>query len=71
MKLAVIFGFPLTFLGLFFYFPPIVKRLVFLYGDAGRLGGLVLFASGWALLLAYLAFNLGMQHQMKSRIERD
>jgi hypothetical protein len=69
MKLAVFLGFPLSFLGLVLYFPPLVRWLTLMYGEVGRLGGVVTFAVGWSLLLAYLAFNLGMENYRRSQSE--
>lgn len=55
------FGYPLSAIGLVLSFPPLVQRLTSTLGEAGRLGGTVIFAIGWALLLAYLVFRLGME----------
>lgn len=65
MKFAVILGLPLSIVGLILYFPPVQKVLMQFFGEAGRLTGAVIFASGWALLLGYLVFNLGMRSQKK------
>ena len=63
MKFARKIGFPLSIIGLILYSPPLVKWLTIRCGDIGRLGGLILFAIGWALLLGDLAFNLGIQSE--------
>jgi hypothetical protein len=60
MKFALRIGYPLSFAGLVLYFPPLVQWLRPRYGQIGELGGLILFAIGWALLLAHLAFRLGI-----------
>ncbi len=65
MKFAVILGLPLSIIGLILYFPPIQDLLNLYFGEPGRVTGAVVFATGWALLLGYLAFNLGAQSQKK------
>ena len=65
MKFARKIGYPLSFAGLVLYFPPLVKWLRPRYGEIGGLGGLILFAIGWALLLAHLAYRLGIEFHRK------
>jgi hypothetical protein len=61
MKFAKILGLPLSVLGLLLYFPPLQQILVRLMGDGARVGAAIIFASGWALLLGYILFHLGMK----------
>ena len=65
MKFAKVLGLPRPIVGLILYVPPLHDALVQSFGEAGRLTGAVLFASGWALLPGYLAFNFGMLTQKK------
>ncbi len=60
MKLAKFIGLPLSVIGLILYFPPLQKILVHIFGNAGHVGAAIIFASGWALLLGYILFHLGM-----------
>lgn len=63
MKFAMIFGFIMTCIGLVLSFPPVVKELTVDLGQVGNLGGLIVFALGWASLAGYLAFNLGFDKE--------
>lgn len=63
MKFAKILGLPLSVIGLILYFPPLQKVLALIFGDAARVGAAIIFASGWALLLGYILFHLGMKTQ--------
>lgn len=65
MKFAKILGLPLSVIGLILYCPPLQDFLDHLFGESGRIAGAVVFATGWALLLGYLAYNLGFQSQKK------
>jgi len=65
MKFAKIIGLPLSIVGLILYFPPLQRILTRSFGEAGPLTAAVIFASGWALLLGYLVFNLGMKSQKR------
>jgi len=51
--------------GSILYFPPLQRVLTRLFGEAGPLSAAVIFASGWALLLGYPAFDLGMKSRTK------
>ncbi len=64
MKFAWIIGLPLSIIGLILYSPPVLEWLTPIWGESGRLGTLITFAVGWALLFGYLVFNLGMQSQI-------
>lgn len=68
MKFSMILGLPLSILGLILSFPPLQTLLGSRFGEIGGAGGTVMFASGWALLAAYLAFNLGMESQRKKNL---
>jgi hypothetical protein len=63
MKFATIVGVPLTVAGLVLSFPPLQEVLTKAFGETGYLSGSVVFASGWALIAGFLAFNLGKQSQ--------
>lgn len=63
MSFARLAGYPLSLPGIILYSPPVERSLYMLYGEAGRLSGLIVFSAGWGLLLAYLVFNLGMDAQ--------
>lgn len=63
MDFARLLGYPLSILGIVLYSPPLEKWLSTIYGKAGSLSGLVVFAVGWALLFSYLVYNLGMNVQ--------
>jgi len=65
MKFARKIGYPLSFAGLVLYFPPLVKWMRPRLGEIGVLGGLVVFAIGWALLLAHFAYRLGIDLHRK------
>jgi hypothetical protein len=65
MKFAKMIGLPLTVIGLILYFPPIQQALAYSFGESAELTGPIIFASGWALLLGYIAFNLGKESQQK------
>jgi hypothetical protein len=59
MKWVRIIGFPLSALGLVLYSPPLVRLFTTMWGDSGRVGGLIVFAVGWAMLLGDLVFHMG------------
>lgn len=69
MKFAKILGIPLSIIGLILYSPPLQKILVHIFGDAARIGAAIVFASGWALLLGYILFHLGMKTQKEESPE--
>ncbi|MGA7876755.1 MAG: hypothetical protein WCA08_13925 [Desulfoferrobacter sp.] len=63
MKLLRRIGFLLTLVGLVLYSPPVSKVLIAAWGKIGEIQGVIIFAIGWALLLADLVFHLGKQSQ--------
>ncbi len=66
MQFAKKIGLPLSIAGLVLYFPPLQTVLTQFFGEAGPLTVKIIFASGWALLLGYVAFNLGIESQGKT-----
>ncbi|MDA8305350.1 MAG: hypothetical protein M0Z81_00735 [Deltaproteobacteria bacterium] len=69
MKFAKILGLPLSVIGLILYSPPLQKILSHIFGKDARIGAAIIFASGWALLLGYILFHLGMKTQEKESQE--
>lgn len=67
MKFAKILGLPLSVLGLILYLQPMRGVVARFLGGAGLYVGAVIFATGWALLLGYLMFNLGMETRQKEQ----
>lgn len=65
IRFAKIIGLALTIAGVILYVPPLYDLLMQSFGEAGRLTAPITYASGWALLLGCLAFNLGMHNGKK------
>ncbi|MGC9197256.1 MAG: hypothetical protein ACP5IL_17680 [Syntrophobacteraceae bacterium] len=63
MKFAIILGLPLSVIGLILYCTPLQQVLSHLLGGAAQTGAAIIFASGWALLLSYILYHLGMKTQ--------
>ncbi len=66
MNFVKIIGLIFSVAGLVLYFPPVRQLLENLFGYAADLTGAIVFASGWALVLAYIVFNLGVQSQKRA-----
>ena len=67
MKKLMKIGFVLSVFGFVSYF--LFPHLLDEYAEMSRSGGLIVFASGWALLLGSLVFNFGME--ARKNPERD
>lgn len=67
MKLARQISIFLTFLGIVLYSPPVSHWFLAAWGRIGELQGVVIFAVGWAFLLADMVFHLGKESENKVR----